>query len=190
MEFHDEPRTPARAHGHYPGSTGGRLWRSRHQPALCPQGELRRTPGSAAHPGGDPLHRLPLLLDHHDRGLIQICAAGAPGRRQGRRGDPHPRLAGLPPPPGQATCPAHAARSGRRGAVYRGCGDHPRHLGALGGRRVAGDHPGAGAVCATHHPHRAGDPVRGPALRHRWHRSLVRPDHADLVRGAGGARGL
>ena len=34
----------------------------------------------------DPLHRLPLLLDHHDRGLIQICAAGAPGRRQGRRG--------------------------------------------------------------------------------------------------------
>ncbi len=22
MEFHDEPRTPARAHGHYPGGTG------------------------------------------------------------------------------------------------------------------------------------------------------------------------
>ena len=40
-------------------------------------------------------------------------------------GDPHPRLAGLPPPPGQVARPAHAARSGRRGALHRGCGDHP-----------------------------------------------------------------
>ena len=82
-----------------------------------------------------------------------------------------------------------AARRLRRLAVLRRRHDHARDLRAVGGRGPGGRLAGPEGAGGADHADRADRAVRGPALRHRRGRRLLRADHVRVVRRAGG-RGL
>ena len=115
-----------------------RLWRHRHEPALCAC--ARRCSRATAGRAGErdrgvrrPLADLLVADPHRHR---QICRHPAPGRQQ-RRGR-HARTDGVASRALGAKPGRRPARHRQRGAVLWRRGDHPGAFGAVGGRRASG----------------------------------------------------
>ena len=190
-EFHGRrsPPQPKQTCRTEPERLGGRLWRHRHQPAVCPARMLRGSRAGSAQQRKRARRVVADLLvvdPGHHRKVPGLRHA----RRQPRRGR-HPGAvgAGESAPGGNDNRPpgADRARPVWRGAALRGRHDHAGHLRVECGRGLEGGDADAGALCRAadrRHPRR---PVLVPEVRHGARGPGVRPGDAAVVRHAGGA---
>ena len=169
------------------GRHRGRLWRHRHEPALCAARiALACFQGGAAHGRGD--HRRDvaahLCADLHGHG--QICAVPH-ARRQPRRRRHTVADGACAVGAGEARPHRLPARRRRRRAFFGRRDHHAGDLGALGRRGPRSRHgPFQGLcefqrLCAGDHHRDPGPAVLGAKPRHGEGRGLFRADHGGVL---------
>jgi hypothetical protein len=163
---HEEQKTPRRA---VPGRPRRRLWRHRHQPAVC----LKEVFGGAHHPVPITPDNVLGILSLIFWSLIVVVSLKYvtlhPARRQQGRGRHHGADGAGPAADGDRLRPragGHPARPVRRRAVLRRRRDHAGDFGALGGRGPGGGDPGCSSPTSCRSRWASWSACSDPAPRH------------------------
>ena len=177
------------------GRAGRRLWRHRHQPALCVPRILQRGIWDSRNARQYPRRALAHLLGAHADHLHQVPGLCAAGRQPGRRRHPGAHGAGAPGTghaPAQPALAADHARPVWNRAALRGRHDHAGALGAVCGRGSANRHAHLPALHRAHHHRHSRRALHVSEPRHGAGRQGVRAGDDGLVsdhRRAGRALG-